>query len=626
MLLPADVIGEFQVRIEDETVFYVNSLADTVDAHPGDRIAADQQGQVTLRNGSSRSQCVGRAANHYPRCRTFPAEYRGGTGEDLAAQGDLDVLGNIIIVGRGRELTTIDAAQLDRVFDIHPDARLLLMGVTLKGGMLPHDLVSSGAGLRNLGSLRIVESKISDNEGDIEAGISNRGTLELVRTEFTRNSGTAAVLGSTGSCLSPVESLFHANRLSLLPRDVFSAVAVYGGTATIQKTQIVDNGLDVLGDSDVQVSDSTVAYADLSVAHINPPPFWCDCGSGDPFVELVNTTISGGIHVGSESAGISLNHVTVVTNGSEVLNLGQMTIKNSLVIGVPIDLQFTSLGNNLFSAGYPSQLGTPADLASTDRVDENAGRLLGPLQDNGGPTWTYALLPGNPALDAADPPDAVWSDQRGVSRLFATEFSGPRPDIGAFEQNRAHLSGRLFLDEDGDGTQGLDEVGLSGHTVFIDINDNGVLDDNEPATVTIADDPTTLFEYEAGHYAFDFEPTEQYVAHVLPAGWLHTSIVPSIPTIEGLNGPSRLSLSLEALHVSGVDTNGVFVYDQMRGTIDRVGQGNGGTLITSITPDGRFVTFESWASNLVADDLNDVSDVFVHDRVTGLTERVSAQS
>ena len=62
--------------------------------------------------------------------------------------------------------------------------------------------------------------------------------------------------------------------------------------------------------------------------------------------------------------------------------------------------------------------------------------LLGPLADNGGPTFTHALLPGSPAIDAGDPLAVAGSDgvpqfdQRGVpySRVV-----GGRIDMGAFE-------------------------------------------------------------------------------------------------------------------------------------------------------------------------------------------------
>ena len=83
------------------------------------------------------------------------------------------------------------------------------------------------------------------------------------------------------------------------------------------------------------------------------------------------------------------------------------------------------------------------------------------------------------------------------------------------------------------------------------------------------------------------------------------------------------------------DTNGVgdvFVHDRQTGTTERVSvssagtQGNGDSAVPSISADGRFVAFVSVASNLVPGDTNGRLDVFVHDRQTGTTERVSVSS
>lgn len=60
--------------------------------------------------------------------------------------------------------------------------------------------------------------------------------------------------------------------------------------------------------------------------------------------------------------------------------------------------------------------------------------MLGPLADNGGPTWTHALLPGSPAIDAGDPALCEATDQRGVARPKNGDGDGnPVCDIGAFE-------------------------------------------------------------------------------------------------------------------------------------------------------------------------------------------------
>jgi Tol biopolymer transport system component len=86
--------------------------------------------------------------------------------------------------------------------------------------------------------------------------------------------------------------------------------------------------------------------------------------------------------------------------------------------------------------------------------------------------------------------------------------------------------------------------------------------------------------------------------------------------------------------VSG-DANGtwdIFVRDRQSGTTERVSVASSGTEANgesnnpSISADGRFVAFESDASNLVAGDTNGALDVFVHDRQTGTTERVSVAS
>jgi Tol biopolymer transport system component len=83
------------------------------------------------------------------------------------------------------------------------------------------------------------------------------------------------------------------------------------------------------------------------------------------------------------------------------------------------------------------------------------------------------------------------------------------------------------------------------------------------------------------------------------------------------------------------DTNGdldVFVRDRQAGTLRRVSisssgdQANNGSHYPSISADGRFVAFSTDATNLVPHDTNRDEDVFVRDRRTGTTQRVSVDS
>ncbi|MDR4484687.1 MAG: FG-GAP-like repeat-containing protein [Nitrospirales bacterium] len=83
------------------------------------------------------------------------------------------------------------------------------------------------------------------------------------------------------------------------------------------------------------------------------------------------------------------------------------------------------------------------------------------------------------------------------------------------------------------------------------------------------------------------------------------------------------------------DTNGardIFVHDRQTGLTTRVSvsstgaEANGGSSYPRISANGRFVAFTSYASNLVNGDTNGVDDVFVHDRQTGQTTRVNVSS
>ena len=90
-----------------------------------------------------------------------------------------------------------------------------------------------------------------------------------------------------------------------------------------------------------------------------------------------------------------------------------------------------------------------------------------------------------------------------------------------------------------------------------------------------------------------------------------------------------------ANNLVGGDTNAypdVFVRDRQLGLTERVSvddsgtQGNLYSVFPDITPDGRFVAFQSNASNLVVGDSNATYDVFVRDRATSTTELVSRDS
>jgi Tol biopolymer transport system component len=124
-----------------------------------------------------------------------------------------------------------------------------------------------------------------------------------------------------------------------------------------------------------------------------------------------------------------------------------------------------------------------------------------------------------------------------------------------------------------------------------------------------------------------------------------TRISVSVAGAEGNDSSTASAISADGRYVGFVsrannlvasDTNGSwdgFVRDTVSGTLERVTVGAGGVegnassnFLPFVSPDGRYVSFVSSASNLGPGDVNNVADVFLRDRVAGTTLRVSVDS
>jgi hypothetical protein len=119
------------------------------------------------------------------------------------------------------------------------------------------------------------------------------------------------------------------------------------------------------------------------------------------------------------------------------------------------------------SRGYNVIGNTESNTGATGNDFINIDPLLGPLQDNGGPTATMALLFGSVAIDHGDPgfdPNTfvppMMMDQRGAPRLIAD-----RLDIGAYEAEPAHLPRIDSLT----GPQTLECTGRNGTNASIEV-------------------------------------------------------------------------------------------------------------------------------------------------------------
>ncbi|HKU52850.1 MAG TPA: hypothetical protein VJQ25_10315, partial [Nitrospira sp.] len=185
----------------------------------------------------------------------------------------------------------------------------------------------------------------------------------------------------------------------------------------------------------------------------------------------------------------------------------------------------------------------------------------------------------------------------------------------------------------------------SGQTIRVSVDSNGVQgnqDSHEPAIS--ANGRFVAFQSDADNLVIqDHNNVSDVFVHDQQTG-LTERISVEFNGLEANGGSYKPTLSANGQYgaftsrasnlVSG-DANGwgdIFVYDRQNGLTERISidsngsEANGDSWTPVISADGRFVAFDSDASNLVSGDTNNTADVFVHDRQTGLTFRASVNS
>lgn len=150
----------------------------------------------------------------------------------------------------------------------------------------------------------------------------------------------------------------------------------------------------------------------------------------------VTSTAGGGVYNNS-SGDTFIDSSTITNNEGEIagnigVNSSGSVFLINTIVGESIDSPscFINSSGDIVSEGYNIDQGTSCGFNSIGDKS-NTNPLLGPLQNNGGPTDTHLLLNGSPAVDMGNidcPPPAT--DQRGVGRPI-----DDRCDIGAVEVN-----------------------------------------------------------------------------------------------------------------------------------------------------------------------------------------------
>jgi hypothetical protein len=166
-----------------------------------------------------------------------------------------------------------------------------------------------------------------------------------------------------------------------------------------------------------------------------------------------------------------------------------------------------SQGYNLIGNGIGDSGFTSTDLVGT--AASPIDPMLGPLQDNGGPTQTMALLAGSPALNAGDPAQLGVADQRGVARSGGVNVGAYQASASAFAltTSGAITAGSPFdLTVTAVDSFGQTAVGYTGTVTFSATDPNPALVLPADYTFTVANAGMRTFSagatlYSAGNQA-----------------------------------------------------------------------------------------------------------------------------
>jgi hypothetical protein len=394
--------------------------------------------------------------------------------------GELVIDKNLTIDGPGLNLLGVyRSSNIFCIFHVMPGITSTIAGLTISGGggsggilndhatltidrcAVQNSFAYSGGGIYNDGSegnatLTVRNSTIRLNGASFAGGgiyndADNNGnaTLSLMNSVITGNiaayyenfgGGTGGGIHNSGGTLMIINSAVinnHAGVSDPFPAG-FGGGIYSSGMLTITNSMISGNqcylgGGGIACTGGVTITSSTVSGNAANGWHDGQP--WGRAGGITGNVTFINSTLSGNYASlstgGIEGSGTIINSTISGNDGGGISATGALDIGNTIIkAGSGANLfnnggTIMSHGYNVCSDAGGGFLNGPGDQINTDP-------LLGPLQNNGGPTFTHELLNGSPAIDAGDPnfTPPPYYDQRGPE--FWRVRNG-RIDVGSFE-------------------------------------------------------------------------------------------------------------------------------------------------------------------------------------------------
>jgi hypothetical protein len=386
---------------------------------------------------------------------------------------ELAVDKNLTIQGPGASALTISGNNAVRVFNIgsvNGPINVTLSGLTIAEGratfiVLPFSAGFLGGGICSniTGTLTIANCSLLNNNAvdmnnpglpGIGGGIfANNGSLVATGSTFSGNGGFGGAIFNNLLPLSVTNCTFSGNQCSnTFPGGGAFAGAIYNnsvvgpnnvaGSTFVGNTVINGGGFEdasagaIYNASDLNVNNCTFAGNTVSSNGFGASE-GAGIFTGNGTLNITNCTFVGNTasSSGGSSGGAIFEAGPKATNVKNTI-IALNTVTGTSTSGPDVSGAFSSQGHNLIGKGDGGTGFTNG--VNGDQVGSIASPLdpkLGPLQNNGGPTSTMALLTGSPAIDAGDDsvlgsPLFLTTDQRGAG--FPREF-GAHVDIGAFE-------------------------------------------------------------------------------------------------------------------------------------------------------------------------------------------------
>jgi CSLREA domain-containing protein len=424
--LPTDVPDGPAFANGPKGTLTVNNLAD-----PGDGLCSPDH--CTLREAIAAAQPGDRIG------------FKSGLSGTIQLTAGALVASDVTVDGAGR--ITVDAMQQSRVF--RTNGQVTLAGLVITGGRAAGTSVDGfGGGVYNSGALLLDRVSVTGNTAHVGAGIFNHpdGAMGIVNSMVSENAATNTSWGggisNSGTMQIVTSTLVHnsadqgndrqggavfnhgSGTLSILGSTVGANSANLGGgiynngIVTITRSLVAANTAAIDGGGMTNRGTATVLQSTFSA---NTAAFY-----GGAIYH-----VQGQLHV--RSSTVTGNSASI---GGILVVAGTGYLTGSIVAGNTNGdcAGTTSLGYNLGAqSGGCTTAGLGDVVVTASQVFTEV--LEATLKDNGGGTWTHALIERGRAIDAGYCPGQT-TDQRGFARPF-DDTRMPNAldgcDIGAFE-------------------------------------------------------------------------------------------------------------------------------------------------------------------------------------------------